>query len=83
MSDNHHNFISIRDDIFHNVYGLIMNLLQLLLEQLHETSSVKAVMPSSVLFYQDNNGNDYFLFYSKFNFSVSLFFLSTQKFLFL
>jgi hypothetical protein len=75
MSDNHYNFISITSDIFHNVYGLILKLYQLFLEQLHETRYVKADMPSSLLFYRDNNGNDYYeyLLYPKFTFCVSLF----------
>jgi hypothetical protein len=60
MSDNHCSFISISDDTIHNVYGLILMLLQLFWEQLHETSSVKADMLSSTLLYRDNNGNDYY-----------------------
>ena len=62
MSDNHYNFISIVGDILHKVYGLIMKLLQLFWEHLHETSFVKADMTSSMLLYRDKNGNfDVFL----------------------
>jgi hypothetical protein len=62
MSDNHYNFISLRGDKFHNVYGLILKSLQLFWEQLHETSSVKADIASSMLLYRDNYANDYYPF---------------------
>ena len=81
MSDNHYNYISVSGDIFHNVYGLIRKLLHLFWEQLHETGFVKADMPSSVLLYRDNNGNDYYIFFNpKFTFCVSLFFYWNKSF---
>jgi hypothetical protein len=65
MSDNHYNFISIGGDIFHNIYELILTLLQLFWEQLHETSFVKADMLSCMLLYRDNNADDSYLVLSQ------------------